>query len=275
MEMDTTMREMNSSRNNTQTRSILKTRTNMLNRPIQSTCQDKEHTKQSNWENESSVETEQHEIKSQRNKQVKEEISFKERMQAFDNRKKKNAVSIAMQVLASEKAECTFAPKINSPSKRNFKCFLKEQQDFLEKKANRLNLTEKEFSKTPSKLNLNETVMLTTKGKGCAMLEILEKSTPRQPRNTLFKCRSTKGIKTIKQARQELESKRQKEKLEREKSKRRNNVLKQRISREIDTLLDKHNTKGSPITFPVLCIQLLTSYRQHIEWIRDDKKWKR
>jgi len=262
MEVDITMREVQSSRNNTQTRSILKTRTNTLNRPMQTTYQDKKSTKQSNWENESSEETEQYEIKSQLNevlkcnRQTKDEINFKERMEVFDNRKK-NALSIAMQVLANERAECTFAPKINSPSKRSFKCFLKEQQDFLEKKANHLNLVEKEFSKTPSKLNLNATAVFSMKGKGCTIFEALEKSTPRRPRSnqcTLFKCRSTKGIKTIKQARQELEAERQKKKLEKEKNKKRNSVLKQKIGREIDTLLDKHNIKGSSMTFPIFCM---------------------
>eukprot|EP00826_Nyctotherus_ovalis_P003726 TRINITY_DN10766_c0_g1_i8.p1 TRINITY_DN10766_c0_g1~~TRINITY_DN10766_c0_g1_i8.p1 ORF type:complete len:311 (-),score=68.51 TRINITY_DN10766_c0_g1_i8:140-1072(-) len=95
--------------------------------------------------------------------------------------------------------------------------------------------------------------------RNCAMLETLNKSTPKQSRstrNTLFKSRSTKGIKSIKQARYELEIEQQRKKEESVKSKKRfkeNIFLKNKTNRELVSLIAKHNPHDAPITFPMLC----------------------
>lgn len=206
-------------------------------------------------------------------------MNFKERMEHYENKKKKNTINVTNQVLANEKAQCPFTPKINSSSRRNLQMFLREQEEFLARKSKKiknikLELMEREKStlRNSPRINRSSIIMCSNKAKSKrhnrskARIEIPEKTIFKKSRNSstsqrrLFEYRSTAGLKTIKQAKEELELQKQKQEENNIKLKRKhkeNNFLKRKIGRELDTLLSIHNPRNSTITFQIFCNKII------------------
>jgi len=199
-------------------------------------------------------------------------MSFADRLRHYENKRKENTISIALEILAGEQAQCTFTPRINSSSRRSLKHFLKEQELFLENRTQKikniqLDLIEKELKtlkRTPHINPMSELMCSLKPRKGSLTRNnkkqpIEEKIPPKRPRSRqnistrLFETKRS-SMRQIKKMREEKQAMEQKEEKELKKSLRKikeTYYVQKKLTRELNNLFNKYNT--SPIPFNTFC----------------------
>jgi len=161
-------------------------------------------------------------------------MKFNERLKYYANRKKKNVKSIAMEVMAEEREECTFIPRVNSCERKNLKQFLNDQETSIEVKQRKL----KNYQKS-------QVVNMRNSSKRAKSNNYNNKSTviPNRSRNIntfLSKQTNTK----IKQS-DLYNSKRVENK--------QSNILKLRMNSELDAIFNKINPNKASLDFSQFC----------------------
>ena len=226
------------------------------------------------------------------------QMSFDKRMGHFINKQKENAVTLAIEMLANKQSQCTFTPRINGRTKRNFNEFLHDQERFRESRAARiensqLEAREKELlqMQTP-RMDPKSLSLLSTKKGGrsnsvhkhsCMYYKAEEeenkscvkKEKPAKSRNKSMignkSCDLTQRsvrMTSIKKKREEsrLLEEQKKEELNRSSRKIKENAFVQsKITRELDQIFDKYDNQK--ITPSIMCAVL-----REFGMVRDSKE---
>jgi hypothetical protein len=199
-------------------------------------------------------------------------MSFMDRLGHYKNKRKENTISLALEKLAGEQAQCTFTPRINSSSRRSLKDFLKEQESFLENKTQKikniqLDLIEKELKalkQTPHIDPMSE-LICSLKPRRDSLTKITkkqpieEKKVTKRPRSRqnistrLFegKRSSMNQIKKIREEKQAMEQKKEEELNRSLRKIKETHYVQKRLTKELNNIFNKHNT--SPILFNAFC----------------------
>ena len=201
--------------------------------------------------------------------------SFIDRMENYENIKKKKNISIAMQIMAEEQAECTFTPNAVCSPKRNFQQFIKDQEKFLESKTNKIENMErtlmenelKNLQKSP-KINSKSLLMCKKLSKGeikptnySNIKKVLEENSIPKTKNK-GKCRnrfleqnytSPKRLKKVREEKQEFERKKIEELSDLKKKSKGNYHVKKRLEKELDDIINIYYNENSQLSYELFC----------------------
>jgi len=202
-------------------------------------------------------------------------MSFTERMDHYENKKKENAVSIAMKVLAEEQADCTFKPKVRDDSRRNLNDFLRDQETFLENKAQKLKsmkiiATEKELKTLQPSPRINARSALMCSGrprtdrlyKSNTKIKVIKELSPPKPhikpKGNLLKSRhkSAKRLKNIREENEAFQKKKEEQLAAIKRKVKENFRVQKKLENELDTIFIKNNIANTSISYEDFCTPL-------------------
>jgi len=201
------------------------------------------------------------------------QMDFEDRIHHFVNKKKENNVTVAMEMLAGEQAQCTFTPQVNSNSRRNLQEFLSSQEKFMEKRALKVKnyqiwKNEKEISELQRspKINPNSAKIAKNKPRPISVhkehrlegdsLRGTPSKTPRKKLNRTFDLARSVPKKTINQQNEEIRVKKEqkeKQKTQKEHRNKEASFIQRKINRELDELFKKYNSKNAQLTPTIVC----------------------
>lgn len=197
-------------------------------------------------------------------------MDFNSRLNHFANKKKENTVSVAMEMLASEQAHCTFTPRVNSTSRRNLKKFLEDQALFLENKSSKikntqLQLIEKELMamREGPQIDRRSEWICATKPRTASThkkharpaQELSPPKAPCRPKCATFVTQRAKvrSIKEMKQESEACEKKRQEELSKLQRRLKEAAIVQNKVKRELDGLFTLHAPKEPSLDFTAFC----------------------
>jgi len=201
------------------------------------------------------------------------EMDFNARLNHFANKRKENAVSIAMETLANEQAHCTFTPRVNSSSRRNLKKFLEDQAQFLENrsakiKSTQLQLIEKELMtmREGPKIDPKSELICATRSRissankkykkeveDISPLKIVNKVNKSKCAAFMTERPKVKSIKEIKQENEAMQKKEEEERSRSQKRLKKASIIQNKIKRELDSLFSLHGPNKSSLDFETFC----------------------
>lgn len=198
-------------------------------------------------------------------------MSFAERMGHYADRRKEHAVRRAMKVLAEEQADCTFAPRVGKATRRSLKGFLKDQEAFLESKAQKLKslrvaVAESELKTVqPSpRIDPKSSLICSMKPRTDRLYKtnvkpmIIEEPSPPKLRrkfsNNLLKPRhkSAKRLKNVREEKEAVQKKKEEELASMKKKLKETSRLRSRLERELQAVFNAHSV-NSFVTYNEFC----------------------
>ena len=201
-------------------------------------------------------------------------MNFEDKHNQCESKKKKNTVNIAMQILANERAQCTFTPRVNTNSRRNLKKYLEDQANFLETKSSKiksyqLDMIEKEMKnvrKIPQIDPKSET-MCARRNRAESLHKSYKKhnhpeevTIVKPQKKFIGKNKSfvlshapPKTIKKLKEETKALQVKKENEEKKTQKKIKENSIIKKKIKRELEAIFSLHNPQKTSIKLKTLC----------------------
>eukprot|EP01022_Parablepharisma_sp_SALTPOND_P012192 TRINITY_DN1561_c0_g1_i1.p2 TRINITY_DN1561_c0_g1~~TRINITY_DN1561_c0_g1_i1.p2 ORF type:complete len:339 (-),score=63.20 TRINITY_DN1561_c0_g1_i1:2876-3784(-) len=179
--------------------------------------------------------------------------TFEERMQYFKEKYKKNNDIVAMEYLAEEQIECTFAPQTQAKVKANRTVdqFWKDQQTFIKARKAKVQLIGQEEIMKEQK-NFRRTPQINKKS---TALSERKRSQSKDVHERLFtKCSDFVKVEE-KENEIEIEKAQEEEANARQKKQKTDTYIKKKLSKELDEICDRVNKEEKEIeSIEALCI---------------------
>ena len=175
-------------------------------------------------------------------------MKFEDRLEHYASKKQENSTNIAMSIMADEKKNCTFTPKVNGRPRRTLKDFIQDQNRTQQKKSKKLNDLKSLLIMNEAMQNSSNCLKKNSlKSKSLKKIFSKEKQSPIKSRN-LGKSNGMGYTMTTENKTINEENRNQKTKLTKEDA-----YLKSKLMKELEVLFNIYNPHKRPIDFTSFC----------------------